>query len=102
MILVTLPFSLLGDTIEKIAWQKAGIMKKGCPTFVDPSQPQVTLMADVVALLPLELGLTSSSRSQSHNEFLEYSSYSTPKSANQNCLNLSRDFFSSSDRLILE
>ena len=36
-------FSLLGDTIEKIAWQKAGIMKKGRPTFVDPNQPQVTL-----------------------------------------------------------
>jgi folylpolyglutamate synthase/dihydropteroate synthase len=33
--------SLLGDTIEKIAWQKAGIMKKGRPTFVDPNQSQV-------------------------------------------------------------
>ncbi|XP_013395674.1 folylpolyglutamate synthase, mitochondrial isoform X2 [Lingula anatina] len=28
--------SILGDTIEKIAWQKAGIMKPGCPAVTVP------------------------------------------------------------------
>ena len=34
--------SLLGDTIEKIAWQKSGIMKKNKPIFIDGDQPQVS------------------------------------------------------------
>jgi hypothetical protein len=34
-------YSLLGDTIEKIAWQKAGIMKRNRPTFIDSDQHQV-------------------------------------------------------------
>ena len=34
--------SLLGDTIEKIAWQKSGIMKKNKPIYIDGDQPQVT------------------------------------------------------------
>ena len=33
--------SLLGDTIEKIAWQKAGIMKPNRTTFIDDDQPEV-------------------------------------------------------------
>lgn len=28
--------SLLGDSIEEIAWQKSGIMKKGCRAFTVP------------------------------------------------------------------
>jgi len=32
---------LLGDTLEKIAWQKAGIMKKGRKTFLEGDQSQV-------------------------------------------------------------
>lgn len=35
--------SLLGDTLEKIAWQKAGIMKPGRPTFIDGDQTQGAL-----------------------------------------------------------
>lgn len=31
--------SLLGDSIEKIAWQKAGIMKKDCKAFTVPQDP---------------------------------------------------------------
>lgn len=31
---------LLGDTIDKIAWQKAGIFKKGVPTVTVPQQPE--------------------------------------------------------------
>ena len=34
---------VLGDTIEKIAWQKAGIMKAGSVAFVNPSQPRGAL-----------------------------------------------------------
>ncbi|KAF2894225.1 hypothetical protein ILUMI_11950 [Ignelater luminosus] len=30
--------SILGDTIEKIAWHKAGIMKPGCQAFTVPQQ----------------------------------------------------------------
>ena len=32
--------SLLGNTIQDIAWHKAGIMKEGVVTFVDPHQKQ--------------------------------------------------------------
>eukprot|EP00095_Tigriopus_kingsejongensis_P011383 snap_masked-scaffold68_size422247-processed-gene-0.2 protein:Tk11383 transcript:snap_masked-scaffold68_size422247-processed-gene-0.2-mRNA-1 annotation:"folylpolyglutamate mitochondrial-like" len=35
--------SLLGHTIEEIAWHKAGIMKKGALTFVDNQQPEAAL-----------------------------------------------------------
>ena len=34
--------AMLGDTIEEIAWHKAGIMKKGAPSFTAP-QPQGAL-----------------------------------------------------------
>ena len=44
-------FSLLGDTIEKIAWQKAGIMKKNRPTFIDPTQAQVIITISLVCVL---------------------------------------------------
>jgi len=32
--------SILGNTIGEIAWQKAGIMKQGVPTYVDGTQPE--------------------------------------------------------------
>lgn len=35
--------SLLGDTLEKIAWQKAGIMKEGAVAVTVPGQPQETV-----------------------------------------------------------
>jgi len=35
--------SLLGDTVEKIAVHKAGIMKPGVPTFTVPDQPGDTM-----------------------------------------------------------
>ena len=28
---------MLGNTVEEIAWQKAGIVKQGCPVFVPAS-----------------------------------------------------------------
>ena len=31
---------ILGDTIEKIAAEKAGIIKKGVPVFFDGSSPE--------------------------------------------------------------
>lgn len=31
---------MLGDTIEEIAWNKGGILKKGSPAFTVPEQPQ--------------------------------------------------------------
>lgn len=31
---------LLGNTIDKIAWQKAGIFKKGVPAVTVPQQPE--------------------------------------------------------------
>ncbi|CAH1398419.1 unnamed protein product [Nezara viridula] len=34
---------LLGDTVEKIAWQKAGIMKPGCLAFTVPDQSSSVL-----------------------------------------------------------
>ena len=34
---------VLGDTIEKIAWQKAGIMKSGSVAFANPTQPEGAL-----------------------------------------------------------
>ena len=30
---------VLGDTLEKIAWQKAGIFKPDCPAFTSPQFP---------------------------------------------------------------
>ena len=30
---------LLGETLEKIAWQKGGICKMGSPSFVSPQFP---------------------------------------------------------------
>ncbi len=30
---------LLGDTLEKIAWQKGGICKKGHPVYTLPQEP---------------------------------------------------------------
>ncbi len=30
---------ILGYTLEKIAWQKGGIFKQGCPAFVSPQFP---------------------------------------------------------------
>ncbi|TRY77324.1 hypothetical protein TCAL_06969 [Tigriopus californicus] len=35
--------SMLGNTIEEIAWHKAGIMKPGALTFVDSNQPPAAL-----------------------------------------------------------
>ena len=35
--------SLLGDTVEKIAAHKAGIMKPGVPTYTVPDQPGDTM-----------------------------------------------------------
>ena len=38
---------ILGETIEEIAWHKAGIMKEGTVAFVNPYQPEVnTLITD--------------------------------------------------------
>lgn len=31
---------ILGDTVEKIAWEKAGIIKEGCPTVLAPNQSE--------------------------------------------------------------
>ncbi|EFW19641.1 Folylpolyglutamate synthetase [Coccidioides posadasii str. Silveira] len=31
--------AVLGDTIEEIAWHKAGIFKRGCPAYTVPQQP---------------------------------------------------------------
>ena len=36
---------VLGDTIESIAWHKAGILKPGCPAF---TAPQVKAAQDVI------------------------------------------------------
>uniref|UniRef100_A0AAY4EJB8 Folylpolyglutamate synthase n=1 Tax=Denticeps clupeoides TaxID=299321 RepID=A0AAY4EJB8_9TELE len=44
--------SILGDTIEKIAWQKAGIFKPGVPAFT-VKQPEIQILCDG----PLRLGL---------------------------------------------
>ena len=30
---------VLGETLEKIAWQKGGIFKPGCPAFTAPQFP---------------------------------------------------------------
>ena len=30
---------MLGETLEKIAWQKGGICKPGCPAFTSPQFP---------------------------------------------------------------
>jgi dihydrofolate synthase/folylpolyglutamate synthase len=35
--------AILGDTIDKIAWQKAGIMKSNCPIFTSASQDPLVL-----------------------------------------------------------
>ena len=32
--------SILGDTVDKIAWHKAGIFKKGVPAFTQPQKPE--------------------------------------------------------------
>ena len=32
---------ILGETIEEIAWHKAGIMKEGTAAFINPNQPEV-------------------------------------------------------------
>ena len=34
---------ILGETIEEIAWHKAGIMKEGTVAFVNPYQPEVMI-----------------------------------------------------------
>lgn len=33
--------AILGDTLEKIAWEKAGIIKEGCPVITAWQQPEV-------------------------------------------------------------
>ena len=35
---------ILGETIEEIAWHKAGIMKEGTVAFVNPYQPEVMIL----------------------------------------------------------
>ena len=35
---------ILGESIEEIAWHKAGIMKKGTVAFVNPYQPEVMIL----------------------------------------------------------
>jgi dihydrofolate synthase/folylpolyglutamate synthase len=37
----------LGNTIEEIAWEKAGIIKKGCPVVTGASQAAAALIANV-------------------------------------------------------
>jgi len=48
--------SLLGGTIEEVAWHKAGIMKRGVTTYLEPRQPAGALR--VVAERAAELGAT--------------------------------------------
>lgn len=40
--------SILGNTIESIAWHKAGIMKPGIPTFTmeQPLQPALSVLLE--------------------------------------------------------
>ncbi len=40
---------ILGDTIEKIAWEKAGIIKPGVPVFFDGSSPEAALVIQKTA-----------------------------------------------------
>jgi len=46
--------SLLGNSIKDIAWHKAGIMKPGVTTYVDPHQKETAL--EVIKQRSLELG----------------------------------------------
>lgn len=48
--------ALLGDTLEKIAWQKAGIIKSDCPIFTVDSQKKSVL--EVFAQEASQLGAT--------------------------------------------
>jgi folylpolyglutamate synthase/dihydrofolate synthase len=53
--------AILGDTLAKIAWQKAGIFKKNCPAFSSIQKPEaVTVIKDRA----IELGV-------SHLEFVD-------------------------------
>ncbi len=45
---------ILGETIEEIAWHKAGIMKPDCMTFVNPHQPESAL--EVIRKRAKEIG----------------------------------------------
>lgn len=47
--------SLLGDTVEKIAAHKAGIMKSGVPTFTVPEQPGDSLQVLVDRALEIQV-----------------------------------------------
>lgn len=49
---------MLGDTIESIAWNKAGIFKKGCPAIVC-EQSDYPESIDVVAKVASETGVSS-------------------------------------------
>lgn len=40
--------AFLGDTLEKIAWEKAGIIKEGCPVITAWQQPEVYQVLDKV------------------------------------------------------
>jgi dihydrofolate synthase/folylpolyglutamate synthase len=39
----------LGDTVEKIAWQKAGIFKRGCPAVIAPQSVAATRVLEQTA-----------------------------------------------------
>jgi len=49
--------SLLGHTIKDIAWHKAGIMKPGVTTYVDPHQKEAAM--EVIKARTSELGSTA-------------------------------------------
>ncbi len=59
----------LGDTLEKIAWEKAGIMQKGAPVvFVDNQEDVTTVFCDYAQ----ELGISSYSVSRNDYAFLSF------------------------------
>lgn len=49
--------SLLGDTVEKIAAHKAGIMKLGVPAYTVPEQPGDSLQVLVDKALEIQVKL---------------------------------------------